>query len=293
MNPLWAALLAAGIASGITLVVAGLFPDEQPARPASRSIRAVRRMLGIGLPRGAARVRRAVAVLAIVALIGGWLYTGIPVVGLVAATGVGGIPWLFGAARAESAAIGRLRGVEAWTRRLADLVRTGAGLHQAIIVSAIDPPPGLADDLATLAADLHADVPTATALQAFADRLNDASSDEVIAALILSTRQRGPRLADVLDRIGEGMAELITMRLEVASSRTDARIATQLLSAITLVGLALLICNREYMSSYHTVVGQLVLVGCVVAFAAVLAWARHLNMPFAPQRLLGRTRGAR
>jgi Flp pilus assembly protein TadB len=234
-----------------------------------------------------------VIVLAAAALVGGWMSTGIPAVGLVAAAGIGGIPWLFGAARAETAAINRLRGVEAWTRRLSDLVRTGAGLHQAIIVSAIEPPSAIASELAMLAADLYADQPTVIALQAFADRLNDASSDEVIAALILSTQQRGPRLADILDRITESMAELITMRLEVASSRTDARIATQLLSAITLIGLGVLILNRDYMASYHTLVGQLVMIGCVVVFAAVLVWARHLNMPYAPHRLLGRSGGGR
>ena len=293
MSPLWAALIAAGLAGGIVVAIAGMLPDTRPSRPPSPVVGGVRRFFGLGLPSSGPQVRHVVLVLAVAGLVGGWLYTGIPAVGFVAAAGIGGIPWLFGAARAEAAAVDRLRGVEAWTRRLSDLVRSGAGLHQAIMVSAIDPPAAIATDLGALAADLHADQPTAAALDAFADRLNDASSDEVIAALILSTQQRGPRLADVLDRISEGLAELITMRLEVASSRTDARVATQLLSAITLIGLAVLVCNRDYMASYRSFTGQMVLVGCVVAFAGVLAWARHLNMPYAPRRLLGRDRGAR
>jgi Flp pilus assembly protein TadB len=293
MNPLWMAVIVAGLVSGLVVLVAGLIPDTEPSRPPSTFLVGARRLVGAGLPSPGLHLRHVVIVLAAAGLTGGWWYTGIPAVGLVAAAGIGGIPWLFGAARAETATMNRLRGVEAWTRRLSDLVRTGAGLHQAIIVSAIEPPAAIADDLAALAADLHADQPTAAALQAFADRLNDASSDEVIAALLLSTHQRGPRLAEVLDRISEGMAELITMRLEVASSRTDARIATQLLSAITLIGLGVLVINRTYMASYHTIVGQLVLIGCVIAFAGVLAWARHLNMPYTPNRLLARDRSQR
>ena len=95
---------------------------------------------------------------------------------------------------------------------------------------------------------------TEDALRRFADRLADPSSDEVIAALMLNARERGPRLADVLDRVSEGMAELVTMRREIVQpARTDARLSGKILSALTLGGLLLLLVNKTYMAPYHTV----------------------------------------
>jgi Flp pilus assembly protein TadB len=124
------------------------------------------------------------------------------------------------------------------------------------------------------------------ALRRFADRLADATSDEVIAALMLNARERGPRLADVLDRVSESMADLVTMRREMSSGRTDARVSGQILSALTLAGLVLLLVNKRYMVPYHTGLGQAVLALCMVAFGALLVWCRQLNRPQRIPRLL-------
>lgn len=286
MSAVVAALDAGGLVAGGILTASGLVGVRGPARPPSRLAKAVRRAAGTRLSATERRRRHAYALAGAVACGVTWLHTGIPTAGIVAAVMVCAVPWLFGGVRADARAIARLEAIEIWARRLADLVRAGAGLHQAIVASATDPPQAIADDLAGLAADLRGDAATADALRAFADRLADASCDEVVAALILNAHHRGQRLADVLTGIGDGLADLITMRREVASGRSDARISAYVLAGLALGGLTILLANTEYMAPFRSGTGQLVLAACVALIAGCLAWTRRLNTPPRVPRLL-------
>lgn len=286
MPGLGAALGAGALVAGVLVVIIGIMGTRGPSRPPSQVGSAIGRFFGSGLSASARKTRRTILGGALLALVAGWLYSGIPVVGIGAGIAVIALPWLFGAGRAENQMIARLEAIEAWSRRLADLVRSGAGLHQAIIVSANDAPPAIAIELDELAAELRGDMTTIDALRRFADRLGDAHSDEVIAALMLNARERGPRLADVLDRVSENIADVITMVREQASGRTDARITAMFLSGMTLVGLLFVAVNKSYMKPYHSFVGQVILAFCLLAFGALLLWCRQLNMPKRTPRLL-------
>jgi len=281
-----AAIAVIAVFAGIAAIVFGARGSAGPARPPSGVGDALRRFLG--MERGvAARGRRIGLLIAgLLLLTLGWLYTGIPAVGMVAGAAVVGGPWLFGAGSAEKRSIARLEAVEMWTRRLADLVRAGGGLHQAILVSSAEAPAAIAPEVDLLATELSSSISTDEALHRFADRLADPTSDEVVAALILNAKERGPKLADVLDRVTASIADLLTMRREVTAGRTDARLSGNILTGLTLAGLLVLLVNKGYMAPYHTVVGQFVLLGAVLACALLLLWMRKLNTPPRIPRLL-------
>jgi Flp pilus assembly protein TadB len=286
MTPeLGAALAAGALIAGLLIMVIGVVGTFGPSRPPSQLGLGVKRLFGAGMSPGARQTRLVLISIATVLLVVGWLYTGIPMVGIALAIGVIATPWLFGAGRADARAIAKLEGIEVWTRRLSDLVRSGTGLHQAIIGSAVEAPAAIAVEITELATELRGEMATTEALRRFADRLADPTSDEVIAALMLNARERGPRLADVLDRVSESIADLVTMRREQTSSRTDARISGMILSGLMLAGLLWLLVNKSYMHPYHTLVGQIVLALCLVAFGGLLVWARQLNMPRPVPRL--------
>ncbi|HEY2792483.1 MAG TPA: type II secretion system F family protein [Micromonosporaceae bacterium] len=285
MSAIGAALGVGALIAGLILLVVGLVGTLGPARPPSAFVTAIARLFGAGMSQAARRTRRLLIVSAVVVFVVAWVYTGIPIAALAGAICVVSLPWLFGAGRADARMIARLEAIEIWTRRLSDLVRSGSGLHQAIMTSAVDAPASIADEVLELAAELRSQLPTAEALRRFADRLADSTSDEVIAAVILNARERGPRLADVLDRVSESMADMITMRREQSSARTDARISAMFLSGMVLIGLTLLMVNKGYMKPYHSFVGQAVLTCCLVAFGGLLAWCRQMNMPRALPRL--------
>ncbi len=282
---LGAALAGGALIAGAIVAVVGIVGTFGPSRPPSQLWLAVQRLFGVGMPASARKTRLVLIGIAVVLLVIGWLYTGIPMVGIALGIGVIATPWLFGAGRADTRAVDKLEAIEVWTRRLADLVRSGAGLHQAIIGSAVEAPAAIATEITELAHELRGEKSTVDALRMFADRLADPTSDEVIAALMLNARERGPRLADVLDRVSESIADLVTMRREQISSRTDARMSGMILSGLMLLGLVWLLVNKSYMRPYHTFVGQMVLALCLVAFGGLLVWARQLNMPRPVPRL--------
>lgn len=281
-----AAIAAAALLCGLVAIVVGAWGTTGPARPPAGGSDLVRRLAGLDLGT-AARGRRAGLVIGGLLLLAlGWVYTGIPAVGIVAGTAVVAAPWLFGAGLAEKRSIARIEAVEMWTRRLADLVRAGGGLHQAILVSSAEAPAAIATEVDLLATELSSSISTDEALHRFADRLADPTSDEVVAALILNAKERGPKLADVLDRVTESIADLLTMRREVTAGRTDARLSGNILTGLTLVGLIVLLVNKGYMAPYHTVVGQFVLLAAVIVCALLLLWMRKLNTPVKIPRLL-------
>jgi Flp pilus assembly protein TadB len=281
-----AAITVIAIIGGVIAVVLGARGTTGPARPASATDDFVRRLVGANLAPAERNRRFGYVIGGVVALAAGWLYTGIPAVGLVAGAAIIAAPWLFGAGRMEKRSIARLEAVEIWTRRLADLVRAGGGLHQAILVSATEAPAAIAAEVGQLASELSSSISTDEALHRFADRIADPTSDEVVAALILNAKERGPKLADVLDRVTEGIAELLTMRREISAGRTDARLSGNILTALTLGGLLVLLINKTYMAPYHTFAGQFVLLGCVIACGLLLLWMRKLNTPARIPRLL-------
>ncbi len=286
MTPeLLGALAVGGFIAGLIIAVVSIVGTFGPARPPSQVGLAVARLFGAGMSASARKTRLVLIGVGTVLLVVGWLYTGIPMVGIALGVGAVATPWLFGAGRADTRAVDKLEGIEVWTRRLADLVRSGAGLHQAIIGSAVEAPAAIAAEINELANELRGEMSTVDALRMFADRLADPTSDEVIAALMLNARERGPRLADVLDRVSESIADLVTMRREQTSSRTDARMSGMILSGLMLAGLVWLLINKSYMHPYHTLIGQIVLASCLIAFGGLLVWARQLNMPRPVPRL--------
>jgi Flp pilus assembly protein TadB len=287
-GPALAAVAAAAVLCGIAAIVAGARGSTGPARPPSFGDGVIRRIVGLDLPVAARNRRIGLAVGGLVLLVVGWLYSGIPAVGLVAGGAVIAAPWLFGAGVAEKRSLARLEAVEVWTRRLADLVRAGGGLHQAILVSSSEAPAAITTEVNLLATELGSSISTAEALHRFADRLADPTSDEVVAALILNAKERGPKLADVLDRVTEGMADLLTMRREITAGRTDARLSGNILTGLTLVGLLVLLVNKGYMQPYHTFVGQVVMIVAVIVCALLLLWMRKLNTPRRIPRILRR-----
>ena len=77
------------------------------------------------------------------------------------------------------------------------------------------PSPAIRENLHTLVDRLRARMPLPQALEYFADDMDDASADLVIAALILNARLRGPGLREVLGALAQSSREEVDMRQRV------------------------------------------------------------------------------
>lgn len=271
----FAALVGAGLATGVLLTIAGV--RGRVASP---------RIPGRWRTRLAARGRTRLRLLtAVVAGVGGLLLTGVPAVGLLAAVATPTLPLLWQAGSDQRRAIGRADAVAEWTRRLADQLATGSGLVAALAASADTAPAPITIPVGELAARLRAGTPPADALRRFAADLDDAVAEQVVAALLLHLHDRGDQVATVLRGLASDAAKVVAMRREVDAKRAQPRFTVRFM--IVLAGVVTVLLGVQgLLAVYREPVGQLLLTVGAVSFGAVLAWVNAVTRtPVAPRFL--------
>lgn len=282
MNPALAGVAGAAVVAGLYVVVVGWRGSPAPGR--TRPVQ--RRRLARPPTRTAwSRWRWPLALAAgvVVAATTRW-----PVAAILAAVGVVGLPVLLGTDRVAASRIDRVEAIEEWTRRLADVLLTGAGLEQAITTTARTAPAPIAGEVGILVARLTARWSTEDALRAFADDLDDPAGDLIVAALLLASRRRGPGLASVLTSVAGAVADDVAARRRIEAERAKPRTTARLVTLITLGVVAVGAVNGTYLAPYGTPLGQVVLATVAAGFIACLAWMRRLTLPPPEPRFLTR-----
>ena len=130
-------------------------------------------------------------------------------------------------------------------------------------------------------------MPLPEALKRFAEEVDDAGADLIIAALILNSRLRGPGLRDVLTSLARSARLELEMRQRIYASRASTRRSVTIVVAITVgvvVGLA--VFNGAYVEPYSSPLGQVVLILVMAIFAAGILWLRSLAKDDLPERFL-------
>lgn len=268
-------LLGAAVGGGIVLLIASFSaPEPKPVGPESSLVESLRTF--------GARLPFAIGAGLIVLLLTRW-----PV--LAGATGLLVFfgPMLLGGIAEERRSIARLEGLAAWTESLRDTIAGAVGLEQAIPATAYAANPSIKPHLLELSDRLRVRTPLPIALQQFADELNDASADLIIAALSLNARLRGPGLREVLGSLAKSSREELEMRRRISAQRSGTRRSVQIVVAVTLIFvLGLAIFNKEYVEPYSSPTGQLVLLLVLAFFAAGFAWMRRLSVFEVPERFM-------
>jgi tight adherence protein B len=215
------------------------------------------------------------------------LLTGWVAVGVGAAGAVILVPSLLGKTGADEN-IARLEALGGWTRRLSDLLSSGAAssLDRALMKSAAVAPTAISVEVNALAARMGPQG-TRTALLAFARDMADPVSDEVVMSLILQLRHGGRGLAAVLSDLALHVDDQIRMRRDVEADRAKPRSNVRTLILLTL-GLSggLIVFDRTYLAPYGTVTGQFALAGVVAIFAVAMLWLRRMIRQLPGERLL-------
>lgn len=285
---LLAALCGGMLVTGIVLTVREiLWPPATSATPPARLIALAGRIWrGHGRTPAEQRRHRFMLGSGIVAGAAGWLFTGLPVLGLIIAVAVPGIPWLLAAGSAERRAIARVEAVGEWTRRLRDVAGTGAGLQAAVVSAATTAPPTIAEEARILAARLQAGWNGREALLAFTEDINDPVCDQIVAALLLHLKDRGDKLGAVLSSIAEASAKEVSMRKEADAERASARFSIRFMTGFSVLAIVIASFSGDYMDPYRSGTGQVVMLLLVSAFVGLLAWVRAMSRPATVPRLL-------
>lgn len=203
------------------------------------------------------------------------LFTGWVIMIVLIPAAIIGLPWLLSAGDAE-ASIERLEAMEEWTRSLAGVLTVGVGLEQAIVATLRSAPKEIQPEVNLLAARLRARWPTAEALRAFADDLDDSTGDLLAANLLLGAQRRGAGLASVLESVAVSVGEDVRARRMIEADRAKPRATARWVTIITLVVLFFLFFFSTMFEPYRTGVGQLILAALLAAYVGALIWMKSM-----------------
>lgn len=277
---LLAALASMAIVAGLLLTVAGI--RKTPPRPAADGP-ARTNPLAARFP---TRTRRRAAI-GLAAGILLWLLTGYLVAVILAPLAVLILPTLV-VASPGSGAIDRLEGMESWTRSLTGVLDVGVGLEDAIISASLRAtPPAIGTEIRTLVARIRARSDLPTVLRAFADDLDDATGDVIVATLLAGATQRGKGLVDVLEALADTVADEVRIRRTIEAERAPGRTVARTVTIFVVVFLTALFTFTSFMDPYSSPLGQILLGVYLVALLGALQWMQSLAKTKPLPRFIG------
>jgi tight adherence protein B len=267
-------LLLTGLALGIALALGVQMPTPEPA-PADRRpswLSRHWRELLVGVPTGLVTM-----------LATGWIAAGFGAAAVILLA-----PTLLRPSATLKAHITRLQALSSWTRRLSDLLGSGASqtLQDAITKAAAATPPPIAKETQALVSRMGPQG-VEPALRQFAAEISDPVGDHVAMALIVRNRHGGVGLADVLAQLAGDVDEQVRMRRDILAEQSKQISNLRGILAVTVGAWVLLsIFARTYMTPYSEPAGQLALGLIVAGFGLTLAWFARLARPVLGARFL-------
>ncbi len=263
------------VVGGLVLVVAGALRVWAPAAVRPRKdqqsawVRLTRRPPG---PQGRRRdlllLVSTVAGVAVAAL-SGWV-----VAVVVAPLLTLGLPYLLSLPQARD--IELLEALDRWVRGLAATLSTGRSVADSIRLSRRTAPPAIAAEVGMLVTRLDNRWDTHEALQRFADDLDSADADPVVAALILASNRGAVGASTTLRELAESIQDQLKGRRLIETERSKPYVVVRQVTVITLVTLvAIFALSPGFFAAYRTPVGQVVLSVLIVAYISSLVLLRR------------------
>ncbi len=216
------------------------------------------------------------------------LITGWPVAAVAMAAGVVFVPQTLGGGKAAKRAISKSEALADWTRRLADLISSGAAgsTRDALERSVNSAPQPIAAEVGALVSRMGPRG-TETALRLFAREVDDPAAEKIAGVLILRERNGGPGLADVLTGLAADLDEHSRMVRDIEAERAKPRGNARTIVSVTgLLVVGMMLFARTFLSAYSSPFGQVMLVVVAAVFASALRWMRRLSDPAPTPRVL-------
>ncbi len=280
-------LVGVMITGGLALAVLGL--QRRPAPPPRPTRRPALPAWVTRMPRW----QRTAALVALVVGVGLATVTGWVILAVVLPLAVVGLPVLLATSDAAPR-IARMEAIAEWTRNLSGVLTAGQGMEQALHASLRSTPDAIRPEVSQLVGRLRARWSTEAALRAFADDLDDATGDLVVAALILGSRKRGDGIARVLTGLAESVADDVRIRRQLEADRAKPRSSARTTTLISVGALAVFALSGQFLAPYSSPLGQALLTLYLVAYVGCAIWLKRLAAEPAGVRFVARrTEGAR
>jgi hypothetical protein len=270
-----AALSGAGFVAGLWLLLDGLRPSrgtghEPTGAPRRVDLRRAGLSVGVG---------------ALLLLLTRW-----PVAFAAGAAAGWFAPDLAGAKVAQKREIARTEALASWTEMLRDTLAGAHGLEEAIVTSAAVAPQPIHVEVAALAERLRRQ-PIDEALDEFGRELAHPIGDLVVTALMLAAAGSTGDLRELLGTLAVSARDEAGMRLRIEATRARLRTAVRVIAVCTgATALGLVVLSREYLDSYSSVAGQVVLAVVFAVWGLALWWIGRMGEYIAPERFLAQNR---
>jgi Flp pilus assembly protein TadB len=271
-----AAAAAAGllITGGLLALVLGVRRTEpRPARPTRSAAdlwaQVTRR------PPGARGRRRDLVLLVslvagfVIAALTGWVIALVitPLLAL-------GLPYLLVVPKPRDVEL--MEALDRWVRSLAATLATGRSVTDAIRVSRRTAPPLIADEVGTLVLRLNNRWDTDDALRRFADELDSADADGVVAALMLAARRGANGASLTLQALADSLQAQLRSRRAIEVERSKPYVVVRQVTVISLVTLGgVYLLAPDFFTPYRTPLGQVVLAVLLVLYLTSLLMMRR------------------
>ena len=270
-----AAAVAAGllVTGGLLALILGLRRTEpRPARSVHAAdvwARATRRPPGV---RGRRRDLVLLASLVVgfgLAALTGWVIALVitPLLAL-------GLPYLLVVPKPRDVEL--MEALDRWVRSLAATLATGRSVTDAIRVSRRTAPPLIADEVGTLVLRLNNRWDTDDALRRFADELDSADADGVVAALMLAARRGANGASLTLQALADSLQAQLRSRRAIEVERSKPYVVVRQVTVISLVTLGgVYLLAPDFFTPYRTPLGQVVLAVLLVLYLTSLLMMRR------------------
>lgn len=196
-------------------------------------------------------------------------------------------PQLFGAAKEAKSEIAKLEGLAVWTEALRDSIATGSGLLESLRTSSSRPPEALEAELSEFHGRLLNREPLEPSLRALANSIDDAVGDQILAALILNSRAQGRQLRAVLSGLAIATRDSVQARRDIEADRRKTRRELQIIvGAVVVTTFFMAFTSENFVRTYQSFGGQVVLTVVFLIFGTAFAVMRHLSVMPKVQRFL-------
>ena len=169
-----------------------------------------------------------------------------------------------------------MEALDRWVRSLAATLATGKSVTDAIRVSRRTAPPLIADEIGTLVLRLNNRWGTDDALRRFADELDSADADGVVAALMLAARRGANGASLTLQALADSLQAQLRSRRVIEVERSKPYVVVRQVTVISLVTLAgVYLLAPGFFAPYQTPLGQVILAVLLVLYLASLILMRR------------------
>jgi Flp pilus assembly protein TadB len=185
-----------------------------------------------------------------------------------------------------------LEALDRWVRSLAATLATGKSITDAIRISRRTAPPLIADEIRLLVARLNNRWETRDALMRFADAIDSADADGVVAALILASSRGANGASVTLQALADSIQAQLKGRRAVEVERSKPYVVVRQVTIISLSTLVLVfVASPAFFAPYRTPLGQALLSVLLISYVgSLLLMRRKAQQPTRPRILIGQHR---